>query len=787
MTGALHQNLDPCNCRHCGSRLAAGQEDAFCCPGCKAAYALIEDSGLGAFYERMQYQAGGRPLKPESLAPRRDLAFNVARGEGDECSLHLMVDGLHCAACVWLIETLLSRQPDMLAARVNYGTRRLRLAWRGAPERAEPLVALIESLGFRLVPFDPAKLQEGADAAGKELLRCLAVAGFAAGNVMLLSVSVWAGHASGMGAHTRDLLHWLSALIAMPAILYAGRPFFRSGWRALSHGRTNMDVPISIGVLLAGAMSLSETVRHGPYAYFDSAITLLFFLLIGRLLDHRARGKTREAAAHLLSLSATGVTRLLSDGQAELVPPSALAAGDLLLVAAGEKIAADGAVTQGHSDVDTSLVTGESLPQAARPGSQLFAGMVNLSAPLTLRVEAVGERTLLAEIVRLMEAAESGRARYRRLADRLSRLYAPVVHGAALLTFLYWFGLGGAGWQVALLRSVAVLIITCPCALGLAIPAVQVVASGRLLKRGVLLRSATALERLAEIDLVVFDKTGTLTLGEPHLQNAEQIEPAALHLAAGMARASRHPLARALAAACPVAPLLSDVEEVPGCGLRAGQFRLGSRAWLGIADDNRVGAELWLERPGRPAQRFAFAEELRPHATEIVTWLKAHRLPATLLSGDRPGTVESLARRIGIGNWQGGLDPAAKVARLTALKRAGHRVLMVGDGLNDAPALAAADVSLSPSTAADIAQNAADVVFQGRSLAPAADLLATAWRSRAVVRQNLAFAVLYNLAAMPLAVCGLVTPAIAAALMSSSSILVVLNALRLRRGRAEIA
>jgi len=770
-------------CRHCGAPLAAGPKDGpvdgYCCRGCAAAHALIEQSGLGAFYRRLELKAGERALKPEPHDAAA-LTLNV-RGEKDGWALDLMVDGLHCAACVWLIETLLSRQPEVTAGRVNFSTRRLALRWRGERERGPALVALIESLGFRLTPFDPKKLSAATDRTARELIRCLAVAGFAAGNVMLLSVSVWAGHDGGMGTATRDLLHWLSALIALPALLYAGRPFFRSAAGALRRGRTNMDVPISLGITLTAAMSLSETVRHGPYAYFDSALTLVFFLLIGRVLDHLARGKAREAAAHLLSLGVTGATRLKPDGTAETIPASALAAGDAIVVAPGEKVPADGDVIAGGSDLDGSLLTGESLPAAAAPGARIYAGQVNLSAPLTVRVSAVGDSTLLAEIVRLMEAAEGGRAFYRQLADRLTRHYAPLVHVLAAATFVYWLVQAGSDWQVALLRAVSVLIITCPCALGLAIPAAQVVAGGRLFRRGILLKSPTALERLAEVDMVVFDKTGTLTLGQPVLRADPAPDPAMLSLAAGLARSSRHPLSRALAAACPVAPVIAGVQEIPGCGLAVDGIRLGSRRWLGMSEDGSTDAELWLRTAGGRSEHFRFEESLRRDAAATVSGLRRSGYGVALLSGDRPSAVRRVAQDCGIETWQALATPVSKVARLEFWRRAGLKTLMVGDGLNDAPALAAASVSLSPASAADIAQVTADVVFQGDSLGSVTELLATARQTRAVIRQNLVLALVYNLTAVPLAMAGLVTPPLAAALMSSSSVLVVLNALRLRR------
>jgi Cu2+-exporting ATPase len=617
----------------------------------------------------------------------------------------------------------------------------------------------------------------------------MAVAGFAAGNVMLLSVSVWAGHFQGMGEATRALLHWFSALVALPTVVYAGRPFFASAWDALRHKRTNMDVPITIGIVLACAMSLFEIVRGGEHAYFDSAVMLLFFLLVGRYLDRRARGRARSAAERLLALNVGAVTVLEAGGRQRALPAAQVTPGTTVLVAVGERIGVDGRVTDGVSEIDTSPITGETVPQSVRPGTAVFAGTMNLGAPLKLEVTATGEDTLLAEIVRLMEFAEQRRARYVVLADRVARLYAPAVHGLALATFLGWLLIVGAPWQLALLYAVAVLIITCPCALGLAVPAVQVIASGRLLRGGILLKSATALERLAQVDTVVFDKTGTLTLGRPTLDLRESIDPASLMLAASIAAASRHPLARALVAAAPDVSVAHGVVEVPGFGLRwydpEHEVRLGNRAFCGIPDAGEAtGPELWLARAGCVPVRFRFSDELRSDAGAVVAGLRAKGLAVELLSGDRAPIVAAVAQALGIDDWQGACTPTGKTARLEALAAAGRRVLMVGDGLNDAPALAAAQVSLSPSSAVDISQNAADAIFQGDRLRPVAEVFEVAGRADRLIRQNLRLALAYNLLAVPLAVLGFVTPLIAALCMSGSSLLVVSNALRVgwRRG-----
>ncbi len=466
---------------------------------------------------------------------------------------------------------MLSRQPGVVSARVNMTTRRLALKWRPGDASAATLAARITSLGYGLMPYDPAVIGREGERREKELLRAMAVAGFATGNIMLLSVSVWAGHFQGMGPATRDLLHWISALIALPAIAYAGVPFFRSAIAVLRIGRTNMDVPISLAVSLAAGMSLYQTAASAEHAYFNSAVALLFFLLVGRYLDIRARGQARSAAEHLLTLGATAITVLDPSGAKRLLPPSRVKPGMTALSTAGERIGVDGRVIDGRSALDTSLINGESVPVPATPGTPVFAGTLNLSAPLRIEITAVGEDTLLAEIARLVEAAEHERGQHLALADRIARLYAPVVHGLALATLLGWRLIAGAPWQDALLNAIAVLIITCPCALALAIPVVQVIASSRLLRQGTLVKSGTAFERLAEVDTIVFDKTGTLTEGRPEVANLAEIDRPTLTQAAELASASKHPLARALVRAASSAglPLATPtaVSEVAGAGL----------------------------------------------------------------------------------------------------------------------------------------------------------------------------------------------------------------------------
>jgi len=718
-----------------------------------------------------------------------DFAPFVREDDGRR-SLYLQVDGMRCAACAWKIEQGLQSH-DGVEARVNFSTQRLRVSWPATrpADAANDFAQEVEALGFHVAPFDHDSRLLQARNEQRFLLACLAVAGFATGNIMLFSQALWFSPGGSLEGATRDLMHWVMALIALPATLYCGRPFFRSAWQALSHGRTNMDVPISLAVILANALSLFETVRHGHYVYFDASVMLLFFLLIGRYLDAKARGKARETAEGLLAML-EGSARVRDGDAVVSMRIRDLRPGQVLVVAAGEKIAADGIVRHGASDVDTRLVTGETLPRAAACGDKLYAGMINQSAPLDIEISAAADDSLLSEIVGLMEKAEQSQSPYVRFADRVARLYAPVVHVLALATFAGWLAYGRftrtVTWEDALLRAMAVLIITCPCALGLAVPVVHVLASGRLFARGILVKSGNALERLSRIDTVVFDKTGTLTRGDPQWRNPEVLGDESRALAVAMASQSRHPLSRAVAEAGAPGPLPAvTVEDVPGCGLRgtAGgeDIRLGKGAWLGVPTGGDSQMELWFRRGTGPAVRLVFADVERDDAAATVAALKARGLKVVMLSGDRVPVAEAVGHRLGIEDVRAELTPPQKVAAIEQMTVQGRGVLMVGDGLNDAAALATAPVSMSPASGVDITQNAAGLVYRGDGLAAVVTAYDTARRTQTLVKQNFALSLAYNAIAIPVAVAGLVTPVVAALAMSGSSLMVVLNSFRLRR------
>lgn len=697
--------------------------------------------------------------------------------------LAVMVDGAHCAACIGKIESRLAKEQDVRTARLNFSTRRLNIEWEGMPGRANDFAAAIESLGYKVHPFDQHTLENSDE--DKFLLLCLGVAGFALGNIMLLSVGLWTSNQQTMGIETRDFLHWMSAIIALPTILFSGRPFFRSAFHALSSRTTNMDVPISVALVLTSGMSLFETFQHGEHAYFDSVVMLMFFLLVGRYLDFRARRHARRAAGELLG-AITGFAYVQeADGNLRRLPVSALSPGMILRVPAGEKIPADGILIDGQSSIDMALVTGETLPADIHAGSRLYAGTINLSAPLTMRVMKAADDTLLSDIIRLMEKAQQAQAQYVRIADRVARAYTPLVHILAVAAFIGWLA-AGLAWQKSLLIAATVLIITCPCALALAVPVVQVLATGKLFRSGILVKSGDALERLAEIDTILLDKTGTLTLGYPELQHAP--DPQLLPLAASVASYSSHPLSRALSRAYK-GPLvqLSEVKEYPGQGIEAKYdgktLRLGRREWCNVREVHSRGMEMWLAFEGSAPVQFLFSDEIRGDAHETLKALKMRGLNMILISGDREESVSAMAQAAGIEEFHSSMTPVQKAALLEDLKKQGQKILMVGDGLNDAPALAGADVSISPSTASDLAQNAADIIFMGEGLKPLLISFETALFSQTLVKQNFSLAVVYNIFAIPLAMAGFVTPLIAALAMSGSSLVVVANSFRLRYDR----
>lgn len=715
----------------------------------------------------------------------RDLSAFVTRDAEARGRLELLVTGARCGGCLAKIEKAAREAPGVEAARFNLTTGKLAVTLAPRAGDATAVVDALGAAGYPATPFDPAQAIETEDREGRALALALGVAGFGAGNVMMFTVPVWAGlFGQELDGTTREVMYWFAAAIATPCALFAGMPFFRSAWSSLRRRKANMDVPISIGVILTLIVSFSETFQKGEHAYFDAAVTLLFLLLIGRYLDHKLRVRARGAARDLLALQAPSATRLDADGVERVVPVRDVEVGDRLVVVPGDRIPVDATVETGSSDLDNALISGETAAALAGPGTRTHAGALNLSGRLILRAVARSEDSAVAAIARLMEAGAQSRSAYVRLADKAAALYVPIVHTLALLTFAGVWAVG-LGPREALLRAAAVLIITCPCALGLAVPAVQIVASGRLFRKGILVKSGAALERLAEITHVVFDKTGVLTEGRPRLIDA----PAAvIAMAAPLARASRHPLARSLAEAAGHGHVATDIVEVAGMGVEGvidgRKARLGRAAFVGVESAAASETELWFGFEGDTKMRFAFRDNLREDAQAAIAALHAMGIWVEVVSGDVSGPVAAAATRAGIHRWTAGVTPFEKVSIVERLQASGRKVLMVGDGLNDAAALAKAHASMAPGSAVDASQNAADLVFSG-GLSAVPEAIQVARKAKSRVVENFGFSALYNLVAAPAAIFGLVNPFVAALAMSGSSLVVILNAMRMNlRGRA---
>ncbi len=691
---------------------------------------------------------------------------------GAAADIYISLPTIHCAGCIRNIERHLNARDDVASARVNLSLKRVAIT--GSHAVPADLVTSLQRLGYEAHLLDRDALGSARDGLGRDLLIRMGVAGFAMMNVMLLSVAVWSGATDA----TRDLFHMISAAIAVPAVGFAAQPFFRAAWGAVTAGRMNMELPISVAILLATGQSLYESLNGGAHAYFDAALSLTFFLLIGRYLDHRSRLAARSAARELTALEVQ-TARRVTGSHTDEVAVSALSVGDRVAIASGMRVPVDGRLMSPEALTDRSFLTGESDARRAEAGEILQAGEIVLGAPVEIAATAVGEDTTLRRVAALVEQAENSRSAYTALADRAARIYAPLVHLLALVAFLGWIAVDGDP-RHALNVAIAVLIITCPCALGLAVPAVVTAAIGRLYRMGMLVKSGTALERIAEVDTVIFDKTGTLS--EPgrfaDLAGFSGTEKSILSALAG---ASHHPVSRAVAAALPDQPaaVVTDIREEPGQGMSGtsgGQsVRFGAGRWLG-ADFTGPGLRIG-DAPARP---LPVEQRLRDGAETALRGLRQQGLDIWIVSGDARSAVEEIADRLGLAKRVSAMSAEGKQALMARLAADGRKVLMIGDGLNDTAALASAHASVAPASALDASRNAADIVMLRDNLAALPGVISCARQVVRLSRQNLWIASLYNLVAVPVAILGFATPLAAAIAMSASSISVLLNALRIR-------
>ncbi len=769
-----------------------------CCRGCQAVAQAIVAGGLSDFYRhRTATSLQAQDLVPAeldklALYDREDLQQSFAVGQGEESrEAALIIEGIVCAACVWLNERHVRALPGVQEFSVNYSTHRARVRWNPQQIRLSQVLEAITAIGYRAHPFDPGRQEQLQRDERKAALRRLAVAGLGMLQVMMLAVALYAGDASGMDAPLRSFLRWVSLVLTVPVVLYAGKGFFVSAWRDLRRRQLGMDVPVALAIGGAFLASAWATVRGSGEIYYDSVTMFIFFLLAGRFLEMAARHRAGQAAEELVKLLPATAARL-GEGGEQQVPVGDLAPGDRVLVRPGESVPADGRVLEGHSSVDESLLTGESVPLPRAPGDRLTGGTVNNESPLIMEVEAVGEGTVLASIMRLLDRAQSEKPGVARLADRVAAWFV-----AALL--LVAAGVAWWWWQHdpthAFAVTLSVLVVTCPCALSLATPAAVTAATGALTRLGVLTTRGHALETLARATHVIFDKTGTLTEGRLRLERVELLgqrdRGACLQLAAALERASEHPIARALELAGAAPSAATQVSASAGQGIEGWvadrRYRIGTAdyvAQLRGGQEREVARTLpdgvYLGDQDGYLARFIFADQVRAQAAEALQGLRDLGLEIELLSGDQSAAVEAVAGQLAIRRYQARCRPQDKLARITELQRQGAVVAMVGDGVNDAPVLAGAQVSLAMGGGTQLAHASADMVLLSEQLPHLVTAVRASRRTLRIIRQNLSWALLYNLLAIPLAAGGWVAPWMAAIGMSGSSLVVVLNALRLR-------
>jgi len=797
------------DCFHCGLPVPDNAEypvvidgvtHNMCCHGCQAVAQAIVDGGLSSFYKHRE-KPSGRPeeLIPEELA-RMELYDQPALQQGfvsvaaeNLKSASLILEGITCAACVWLNERHVRALPGVSEFQVNYSTHRAHVTWDDSQLHLSDILKAISAIGYLAHPFDPGRQEQLQKKEKSQALRKLFVAGLGTMQVMMLAIAMYAGDYTGMDINIEQFMRWISLLLTIPVILYSARGFFVTAWRDLKRLQLSMEVPVSLAIGGAFSASIWHTIQGSGEIYYDSVCMFSFFLLTSRYLEMGARHKAGQAAEELVKLLPATATRIQGDGGHEVVAVSQLAPGDVVLIRPGETVPADGEVLEGTSSVDESLLTGESLPRERSSGDSLVGGSLNVESPLQMRISKVGEDTLVSGIVRLLDRAQSEKPKLARLADHIAGYFVAALLIIATLVGVYWYLQAP---ERAFEITLAVLVVTCPCALSLATPAAVTAATGALTRLGLLSTRGHVLETLAGADHIVFDKTGTLTRGTLSLAHTHVLgsdsEQRVQDIAAALSRSSEHPVAKVLAlhghTSLPAEQLLAR----PGHGMQGlvdgVEYRLGHAAFVAElsgseppqSQEQGVGTQVYLGDGKGLLARFDLSDRLRDDARSAVEQLHALGLTTHIFSGDTPLAVEQVAAQLGVDEYRGGMRPDDKLARMRELQAAGHTVVMVGDGVNDAPVLAGADVSVAMGQGAQLAHASADMVALSEHLSVLADGVRKARATRGIIKQNLGWALLYNLSAVPLAAIGVVAPWMAAIGMSLSSLVVVMNALRLK-------
>ncbi|MEE9302879.1 MAG: heavy metal translocating P-type ATPase [Thiotrichaceae bacterium] len=806
-------------CFHCGLPVPEdvhltvsieGNARDMCCVGCEAVANAIVQNGLTHFYTYRTKNSD----KPQDLIPEELKVYDndqlqksfvrSANKKGEEAindarEASLILEGIVCAACVWLNERHVMQLAGVLEFRVNFTTHRATLRWDNHVVKLSEVLQAIANIGYNAHPFDPSRLEAIQKKERAKSLRRIAIAGVGMMQVMMLAVSLYLGDSMGMDANTQKFLRWISLLLTTPVVFFASSAFFISAWRDLKRKHLGMDVPVSIAILGAYLASVWATVSGTGEVYFDSVNMFTFFLLVGRFLEMEARHKSGQVAEALVRLLPDTATRLVK-GKQQVIPANELVLGDTVLIKPGEVIPADGVVLEGASSVNESLLTGESMPLDKSTGSQLMGGTVNVESPLTMQVEKQGEATVLSAIVRLLDQAQAEKPDIAKFADKVASWFVVVLLIIALAVFAFW------AMQVTLDRAfwitLSVLVVTCPCALSLATPVAATAATGELTKKGVLTTRGHALETLAKVDHVVFDKTGTLTHGQLHVENYHVSgllsETGSLQLAASLESVSEHPVAKAINQLADGILPIDRVKIESGRGVEAFfegvLYRIGNYNYVqelvkGLDKEAKhslsnapeiSGTAVYLVTQTGWVACFSLRDTLRTEAAGAIKALHELGIATSILSGDAPAVVDDVAAELGIDRSYGGLLPDEKLEKLSELQQQGYVIAMVGDGVNDAPVLAKAQVSVAMGKGSQLAQASADMVLLSENIQHLPEAILVTRKMQRIIKQNFFWAIVYNLFAVPLAAAGFVAPWMAAIGMSASSLVVVLNSLRLK-------
>ncbi len=784
------------HCKHCSLRILDENlaQTGFCCPGCKEAYKIINEIGLGNYYQYKINNPNVRNLKPE-LENVIDNANFATQLEENKFEIVLALDGLHCAACVWLIENLLKKEEKVYFVRINLTKKYLKLRWSGEKQDINQIILPIIRIGYKVFLFDEEFIEEQEKRSGSDLIKRLAVAGFGAGNIMLISIILWFYKTEEIGTATKNFLHLLSALIALPTIIYASKPFFHSAFLAIRNKRSNMDIAISVAIFLACVTSFFQSLNSAQHIYFDSATMLCFFLLIGKYLDLKARKKVFQASKEFAFLNSNYARIINENNVSKIIAAREVKKGQIILVALGEKVACDGILIDEMGEFDNSIISGESLPQTISKNQEVFAGAVNLGPNVRIRVSKAQNESLTAKIKAIIENCENYKGKYVRICDKISVFYTPIVHILALATFSFWYFIKSSLFEDSIVNAVSTLIITCPCALALAVPIAQSLAISSFLKNSILLKSGEIIEKINGAKIFIFDKTGSLTYGKPKITKfyclnreiSKTEESEFLKIAASLAVKSNHPVSKAIFEYYNNQIIDLNVIEENGHGLKS--FYLEKTLKIGKADFVFT-KEYALKKVENDKQKtffrcgddffvFYYEDILKSDAGDVISELKKLGKRVILLSGDEKEIVTKTAFELGIDEYFYEKNPIEKTKILQNLKNEQGKIVMIGDGVNDSACLALSDIAISFFSAASISQNSADVIIQNLNLSPILQILKISKQSLKIIKQNLAFSLTYNLLAIPFAFLGFVTPLVAALAMSLSSLVVVLNSLRI--------